>query len=181
MNREIWTIGHSNRSFDELLALLQDAGIEYVADVRRFNASRRHPHFGCDEFESALARSGVHYRHFPELGGRRGRRQANSPNTAWRVESFNAYADHMTSSEFEVALGALEAIAQDRRVAVLCSEAVPWRCHRRLISDALVVRGWTVHDIIGRGSIKEHHLTDFARVENGRITYPSEIPHDRAS
>jgi uncharacterized protein (DUF488 family) len=181
MDRAIWTIGHSNRSLEEFVALLRASSIEVIADVRRFNGSRRHPQFGPEQFEPGLAREGIGYRHFPDLGGRRGRRGPDSPNTAWRVESFNAFADHMETPEFRTALDALVAESQARRVAIMCSEALPWRCHRRLIADALVVRGWTVWDIVGPRSVTPHHLTDFARVEGHHLTYPSETGHGGAS
>jgi uncharacterized protein (DUF488 family) len=173
-HREIWTIGHSNRSFEEFAALLRDAEIACVADVRRFNGSRRHPQFSRDAFEPALVKMGFSYIHFEALGGRRSRRGKDSLNTAWRVASFNAYADHMATAEFRRALDALTILAESKRVAIMCSEALPWRCHRRLVADALVVRGWTVHDIVGRGKTSEHHLPEFARVADGQITYPGE-------
>lgn len=178
---EIWTIGHSNRSFDELAELLRAAEIHCVADIRRFNGSLRHPQFGRDAFEPALHQLGIAYVHFPGLGGRRSNRRADSPNTGWRVASFNAYADHMATPEFREALNALMALAQTSRVAIMCSEALPWRCHRRLVADALVVRGWTVHDIVGKGKTPVHHLTDFARVEGGEIIYTSESDDGRSS
>ena len=168
----IWTIGHSNREWPVFLDLLTAESIGLVADVRRFPASRTHPQFNREALEAALREAGIGYRHFAELGGRRSRRTANSPNTGWRVESFNAYADHMQTPEFETALNELIGLAQPTRTAILCSEALPWRCHRRLIADALIARGWTVRDIIGRGQVKPHQLTDFARIAEGRVTYP---------
>lgn len=172
----IWTIGHSNRDFGAFLHLLETASIALVADVRRFNGSKRHPQFGRDRFEPALALAGIGYRHFEGLGGRRGRSREGSPNQGWRVESFNAFADHMDSTEFQTDLSALIALAESSRVVLMCSEAVPWRCHRRLIADALTVRGWLVLDLIGPGPPKPHVLTPFARVAEGRITYPVEAP-----
>jgi uncharacterized protein (DUF488 family) len=174
VGHEIWTIGHSNRPFEEFLALLRGSSITCVADVRRFTGSSRHPQFGLEQLEPGLGGAGIGYRHFPGLGGRRGRRAPESPNRAWRVESFNAFADHMETSEFRADLESVSVVAQGRRVAIMCSEALPWRCHRRLIADAFVVLGWTVWDIVGPRSVKEHTLTDFAHVEGGHITYPSE-------
>lgn len=172
MPATIWTIGHSNRDCGEFLDLLREQGIELLADVRRFPASRRFPHFNRENLERSLEEVGIAYRHFGELGGRRGERAKNSPNTAWRVEAFNTYADHMDTPEFQQALDELTALAEEQRAAIMCAEAVPWRCHRRLIADALIVRGWTVEDILGRGQVRPHALTGFARVEEGRITYP---------
>ena len=170
----LWTIGHSNRELSELIGLLTAQSIAQLADVRRFPGSRRHPQFGRDRLSAELGAEGIAYRHFPQLGGRRGERLADSPNTAWRVEAFNAYADHMRSEEFQAALGELEALARTRRTAIMCSEAVPWRCHRRLIADALIVRGWAVEDIIGGGAPRPHALTDFATVRDGIPIYPGQ-------
>lgn len=141
--------------------------------MRRFPGSRRHPQFNAEALADALGRAGVAYRHYPGLGGRRGRRAPGSPNTAWRVDAFNAYADHMATPEFATALDDLAARALDTRTAVLCSEAVPWRCHRRLIADALTVRGWSVRDILGPGKVGSHALTEFARVDGLRLSYPA--------
>jgi uncharacterized protein (DUF488 family) len=173
MSREIWTIGHSNRTAEEFVALLEESSIALLADVRRFPGSRAHPHFGGDALEHRLAADQIAYRHFPALGGRRGRSKAASPNTGWRVAAFNAYADHMQTPEFESALGELTSLAQAQRTCIMCAEALPWRCHRRLISDVLVARGWTVHDIMGSGKTRPHTLTAFAQVDGGRVTYPS--------
>lgn len=169
---QLWTIGHSNRELSELLALLADASIELLADVRRFPGSRRHPHFGLRALELALRDAGVAYRHFPALGGRRSTRTAGSPNTAWRVEAFNAYADYMQTPEFAAAASELAQEAAGRRTAIMCSEALPWRCHRRLIADLFVARGWQVLDVIGPRSVRPHALPEFARVEAGTVTYP---------
>lgn len=169
----LWTIGHSNHPIDEFLRLLTVHRIETVADVRRFAGSRRHPQFGAELFREALATAAIDYRHFAGLGGRRGKPSPDSPNTAWRVVSFNAYADYMNSDAFLADLQALISLACARRVCLMCSEALPWRCHRRLIADALVVRGWTVLDIMGSGSPKEHVLTPFAQVVGDRLVYPA--------
>lgn len=173
MPTEIWTIGHSTRPFEDFAALLAGESIGLVADVRRFPGSRRHPQFGLEALDASLEARGVGYRHFADLGGRRGRRGPNSPNTAWRVEAFNAYADYMDTPAFRAALdGLIEAAGRDR-TAIMCSEALPWRCHRRLIADALLVRGWAVRDIIGPGKVGPHLLTPFARVSGDRLTYPA--------
>lgn len=174
MQREVFTIGHSTRSIGEFIGMLQAAGVEQIADVRRFPGSRRHPQFGAEALAGSLQARGIAYRHFPELGGRRGKPAADSPNTGWRVQAFQAYADHMAESEWLDALAALEEAATERGSAMLCAEALPWRCHRRLISDALVTRGWRVRHLMGGGRDDEHVLQDFARVlPGGRIIYPA--------
>jgi uncharacterized protein (DUF488 family) len=169
-----WTIGHSTRSIDEFLGLLAGSSIGLLADVRRFPVSKRHPQFNAEALTEALRLAGISYRHFPGLGGRRAARLPDSPNTAWRVEAFNAFADHMVSHEFTEALHDLSAFARESRTAIMCSEAVPWRCHRRLIADALVARGWVVFDIIGPKKVERHGLTEFARLNGTVVTYPSE-------
>jgi uncharacterized protein (DUF488 family) len=174
MSHEIWTIGHSTRELESLASLLAHEEIRMVADVRRFPASRRHPQFNKDELTIGLERFGIGYQHLADLGGRRSSRAAASPNTGWRVAAFNAYADYMATAEFESALNTLIVLAGHARTAVMCAEALPWQCHRRLIADALVVRGWTVRDIIGAGKVEPHRLTEFARVCDGRLTYPAE-------
>lgn len=172
MPHELWTIGHSNRSLDELLSLLAGAEIELLADVRRYPGSRKHPHFNRDALEQSLSDRGIAYRHLEDLGGRRSTRLADSPNTAWRVDSFNRYADYMTTPPFADALAELIDLAQRQRTAIMCSEAVPWRCHRRLIADAMIVRGWSVYDIMGAGRPKPHAMTEFARWREGQLSYP---------
>jgi uncharacterized protein (DUF488 family) len=168
----IWTIGHSNRPIGEFLDLLTGQQIELLADVRKFPGSRSNPQFGQDSLRESLGQRRIEYRHFPELGGRRSRRREGSPNTAWRVEAFNAYADHMQGEEFRRAVIQLIDAATKQRTAIMCSEAVPWRCHRRLIADYLVVQGWNVHDIISGNRVTPHKLTEFAKVSQGEITYP---------
>lgn len=142
-----------------------------MADVRTVPASRRMPHFGKAALERMLPAHGIGYAHVPELGGLR-KPRPDSVNLGWRNESFRGYADHMQTEEFWGALARLEEMAAARRVAVLCAEAVPWRCHRSLIADALTVEGVDVRHITGRGEPSPHHLTPFAVVAGGRITYP---------
>jgi uncharacterized protein (DUF488 family) len=170
----IWTIGHSNRTIDEFVVLLAGEQIKLVADIRRFPASRAHPHFNAEPLAAALKQEKIDYQQFTGLGGRRSTRLPDTPNTAWRVDSFNRYADYMTTDDFAAALDELTNVAANRRTAIMCSEAVPWRCHRRLIADALIVRGWEVCDIISRGPTKPHAMTPFAQVVNGDLTYPGE-------
>ena len=175
MNFGIWTIGHSNLEWNDFLAVLKSWEIQLVADVRRFPGSRRQPQFGEVALAKALAESGIAYRHFPDLGGRRKERRKDSPNGGWRVESFNAYADYMLTDEFKDALNELAEVAEKKPTVIMCSEAVPWRCHRRLIADALVVRGWTVWDILSASRADEHKVPDFARVHEARLTYPPSL------
>jgi uncharacterized protein (DUF488 family) len=168
----LWTIGHSNRDLAGLLALLASERIEMVADVRRFPGSRRYPQFGRDALASALRDAGVVYVHFSSLGGRRTQQTTSSQNAGWRVAAFAAFADYMQTAEFSRAFEELSELAARSRTAIMCAEALPWRCHRRLIADQFVARGWTVLDIIGPAHVKDHELPSFARVEHGLLTYP---------
>lgn len=168
----VFTIGHSTRPIEELLALLAEPGVELLMDVRRYPGSRRHPQFSRDALAEALSAAGIHYMHEPRLGGRRQPRPG-SPHTAWRVEAFRAYADHMETPEFQDALENLMRLSRETTVAILCAEAVPWRCHRRLISDALVARGLDVRHILGPGRADRHEIDPNARVLEGgrRLVY----------
>jgi uncharacterized protein (DUF488 family) len=167
----VWTIGHSTRSLPTLLALLAAHRVQRVADVRRFPRSRRHPQFNTDALARELPAAGVAYRHWPALGGFR-RARPDSRNTAWRHASFRGYADYMETDAFAAALDALLDDAGQGRTAIMCAEAVPWRCHRSLISDALVARGVEVFHILGPARAEPHTLTAGARVEGRRILYP---------
>jgi uncharacterized protein (DUF488 family) len=170
---EILTVGHSNHPEDEFVELLRGAGVELIADVRRYPGSRRLPHFERHALAGVLLETGIHYRWFGEtLGGRR-KPQEHSPNDAWENAQFRGYADHMASEEFAAGLAELEGLARKQRTAVMCAEAWWVRCHRRLLADALLVRGWRVVHLDGKGRLSEHELTDFAVVENGTITYPA--------
>jgi uncharacterized protein (DUF488 family) len=168
----MFTIGHSTRSLEDFVALLEKNHVEVLVDVRSIPASRRMPHFTRAALERSLPAHGIAYQHMPELGGRR-RPRRDSTNLGLRNVSFRAYADYMQTDEFWAALDRLERLAATRRVAIMCAEAVPWRCHRSLISDALTVRGVDVRHITGPGEPAPHHLTPFARVEGGRISYPA--------
>jgi uncharacterized protein (DUF488 family) len=151
--------------------LLTEHGIRVLVDVRRYPASRRHPQFGREALAASLAAAGIEYVHEPDLGGRRAARPG-SQHTAWRVEAFRGYADHMESAEFAAALERLIQRAAGTPTAILCAEAVPWRCHRRLISDALVARGIEVLHILGPGHAQPHELDPNARVLPGnRLLY----------
>jgi uncharacterized protein (DUF488 family) len=149
--------------------LLRESEVRLLVDVRRYPGSRRHPQFAREALSRALAEAGIAYRHEPDLGGHR-RPRADSPNTAWRNEAFRGYADHLASPEFAQALERL--LEAPERTAILCAEAVPWRCHRQLIADALVARGVEVRHILGPGRVQAHALHAEARVEQGRVTYP---------
>jgi uncharacterized protein (DUF488 family) len=170
MKTVVYTIGHSTRSFDEFFALLRREEIRALIDVRAFPMSRRHPHFNRDSVSVALAANDITYVHAPALGGRR-RPHANSLNAGWRNESFRAYADHMSTAEFRDALDEVISTASRSATTVMCAEAVPWRCHRWLIADALVARGCEVRHVLD-ASTNPHTLTEFARVVNGDVTYP---------
>jgi uncharacterized protein (DUF488 family) len=170
--KRIWTIGHSTRSAEEFLAILGDSGIQLVADVRAFPSSRRHPQFNRGALAAWLGTAGIGYRHFPGLGGRRVP-VPGSVNGGWHERGFQGYADHMSSDEFQRALGDLEAVASESATAIMCAEALWWRCHRRVIADALVVRGWRVEHLGIDGGPIVHTLTDFAVVgPDGVLTYP---------
>jgi uncharacterized protein (DUF488 family) len=169
----VYTIGHSTRDLPEFLRLLDSQGIRRVVDVRRYPASRRHPQYTRAALEQALAAVGIAYTHEEDLGGRRQPR-SDSPNTGWRSQSFRGYADHMDTDGFQAALGRLIALAGEARAAVMCAEAVPWRCHRQLIADALVARGHDVGHILSVDRVDAHRLTPFARIESdGRVRYPA--------
>jgi len=165
----IFTIGHSTHSLDEFLDLLRGAGIELLVDVRRYPSSRRFPWFNGPSLAQTLSGTGIAYAHEEALGGRRDP-APDSANGGWRVGQFRGYADHMASPEFRSALGRLG--AESRRTCVMCAEAQWWRCHRRLLSDALVARGVEVVHLDARGGSEPHALTDFAVVDEGRVSYP---------
>ncbi len=168
----IYTIGHSTRSVDELLALLREPEVKLVADVRRFPSSRRYPQFNQGAMAAWLGRSGIEYIHMAALGGRRAP-SPDSRNGGWRESAFRGYADYMESREFQDALANLELAARRRPSAIMCAEAVWWRCHRRLIADALVARGWRVEHL-GVGEARAvHELPEFAVVgPGGSVSYP---------
>jgi uncharacterized protein (DUF488 family) len=166
----IWTIGHSSRSIDDFLGLLRAHRIECIADVRRHAGSRKYPHFNPDALALASRAAGVDYLAMPGLGGRRPARD-ESPHTVWRNPSFRGYADYMDSNEFDRALEALEEIATTKRTAMMCSEAVWWRCHRSMIADALKAKDWLVLHILSEAAPKEHPYTSAASIVDGRLEY----------
>ena len=169
----VWTLGHSTHSLDGFVALLLAHDIALVADVRTVPKSRRHSHFYADALARSLPERGVAYEHLRRLGGWR-QADAESPNGAWRNPSFRGYAEYAMGDEFADGLAQLRRLSDARRTAIMCSEALWWRCHRRLIADHLVVAGDTVCHISSTGRTSAHELTPFATVESsGRITYPA--------
>jgi uncharacterized protein (DUF488 family) len=166
----VWTIGHSTRRPDELLAVLGAYDIELIADVRRFPGSRRLPHFAAPALEAALAQHGIAYRWLPALGGRR-RPDTESANLAWRHPAFRAYADHTATEEFADGLFELLMLAHGLRTAVMCAEVLWWRCHRRLIADVLASLGVPVLHIRDERVAEPHRLAAPARLVDGRLSY----------
>lgn len=166
----IWTIGHSTRSIDEFLALLKAHKIEALVDVRHFPGSRRYPHFGKEQLGRVLMEADIEYHHLPELGGRR-RPQVHSVNTAWRNEAFRGYADYMQTKAFAQGIRRLLEISCQKRVAMMCAEAVWWRCHRGLIADYLKANGHEVLHIQSATRADEHPFTAAARIVNGKLSY----------
>jgi uncharacterized protein (DUF488 family) len=166
----LWTIGHSTRSLAEFVALLKDNAIEVLADVRHFPGSRKYPHFNVEPLQHGLRDAGIRYEVFTELGGRR-KVQPDSPNTAWRHPAFRGYADYMRTEAFLAGIERLKALATKQRTAIMCSEAVWWRCHRGLISDLFKLHGTRVLHIMGPASPAEHPYTSAARVVDGHLDY----------
>ena len=171
MTPRAFTIGHSTHSLPTLAALLEAHGVRCVADVRRFPGSRRNPQFGREALEAALRARGIGYAHLEALGGRRPV-APDSRNGGWENAAFRGYADHMAGPAFAAGLRALEELAAATPTAVMCAEALWWHCHRRLVADALVARGWRVEHIGPDGRLSAHELTPFARVDGAGLVYP---------
>ena len=169
----IYTIGHSTRPAGEFVALLTAHGIRTLVDVRTIPRSRHNPQYNADTLAATLAESGIGYVHAPDLGGLR-KPRPDSINLGWRNTSFRGYADYMQTPAFEAALDALVARAEREHTAIMCAEAVPWRCHRSLVADALVARGIEAREIVSQARATPHKLTPFARVDGTRVTYPPE-------
>jgi len=167
----VLTVGHSTRAIAEFIELLKAHGVERVVDVRTVPKSRHNPQFGKDALPGSLAGAGIGYTHMPELGGLR-RPRADSQNKGWRNASFRGYADYMQMPQFTAALEEAIALGRNERIALMCAEAVPWRCHRSLIADALLVRGIAAEEISSATRTSPHKLTPFARVRGTEITYP---------
>lgn len=166
----VWTIGHSTLSIEEFIERLKSFEIQLLADVRSYPGSRRYPHFNKEELSSSLADAGIRYEHFPDLGGRR-RARPDSLNIVWRNESFRGYADYMETKEFRAGIGRLLNIASTQRIAIMCSEAVWWRCHRSMISDYLKVKGTEVNHIMATGKAEPHPFTSPAAIVDGELSY----------
>lgn len=171
MVANVFTIGHSTHAIESLIEMLRAHGVTRLADVRTIPRSRHNPQFNSEELAAALGRGGIAYVHMPALGGLRHARK-DSVNLAWRNASFRGFADYMQTAEFEAGLAALIESARREPVAIMCAEAVPWRCHRSLIADALTARGLRVEHIMTAAKSQVHSLTPFARVEGARVTYP---------
>jgi uncharacterized protein (DUF488 family) len=167
----VHTIGHSTRGIEDFLALLKMHTVAFVVDVRRWPASRRYPHFGRESLSESLRNQSIDYLWREDLGGFR-KPSADSQNTAWRVGAFRAYADFMLTPEFEKIMCEMEPLAASKRIAIMCAEAVPWRCHRQLLADAFLVRGFYVRHIMDDGC-HEHHLPPFAMPKGTEIFYPA--------
>ena len=169
-DKKIWTIGHSTRSFDEFVAILHSFNIEQLVDVRRFPGSRKFPHFNKDNLEKSMPENDIQYAHLEVLGGRR-KANPDSKNTVWRNISFMGYADYMETPAFKNGLENLKEIALKNKTAIMCSEAVWWRCHRSMIADALKAETWQVMHILGLDKEQEHPYTQPAKIVKGRLSY----------
>lgn len=170
MNKKIWTIGHSTRSTDEFILLLKKYEIKNLADIRSYPGSRRYPHFNRENLKSSLYKSGINYFHIKELGGRR-RARPDSKNTAWRNESFRGFADYMETEDFKKGIEKLLEISGNGLTAIMCSEALWWRCHRSLISDYLKFRNRQVIHIIDENKTEEHLYTQPVKIKQGNLFY----------
>ena len=167
----VYTVGHSTHSAEAFRALLGASAIRQIADVRTVPRSRRHPQFGAEALAAALGAVDIGYRHFAALGGLR-RPRPDSVHTAWTHPSFRGYANHMETAVFSAALAELVTYGSVAPTAVMCAEALWWQCHRRLLADALAARGVTVAHILGSGKTQPHEFTPFARIRDGRVSYP---------
>lgn len=169
--RRIFTVGHSTHPIEDFLGLLGEHQIVVVADVRSFPSSRKWPQFNQAELSQSLLRVGIQYQWLKRLGGRRQSRREDSPHRAWTHPAFRSYADYTESADFTAGLDELTAAGQAARAAYMCSEGLWWRCHRRIISDYLLLRGWQVDHIMPDGKLRQHHVTPFARIADGQIVY----------
>lgn len=173
-SRIIYTIGHSTLSLESFISRLKAHGVELLADVRTVPRSRFNPQFNRDTLPRDLAKAGIGYEHFSGLGGLRHSKLKDSPNAGWHSKAFRNYADYMMTPDFEVGLNLLIAAAIERRTAIMCAEAVPWRCHRNLIADALTVRGFQVEHIMDDRTTHVHVVTPWAFISGTEITYPAQ-------
>jgi uncharacterized protein (DUF488 family) len=169
----IYTIGHSTRTLNDFICMLQSFQIKILVDIRSLPGSRKFPQFNKENLQISLKENGIEYLHFAELGGRR-KVKKDSKNNRWNNDSFKGYADYMETQEFELAIVKLEQIAIEKKTAYMCSEAVWWRCHRSMVSDYLKAKNWEVMHIIGIGKFQEHSFTSPARIVNGKLSYSDE-------
>ncbi len=173
-NKTIWTIGHSTRALEEFVAMLHSFNIELVADIRSYPGSRKFPQFNKEELEISLPGNNIEYMHIKKLGGRR-KANPKSKNTAWRHIAFRSYADYMETDDFKEGIVELEKIAEQKRTAYMCSEAVWWRCHRSMVSDYLKLHGWKVMHIMAIDKATEHPYTAPARIVDGELNYEKDL------
>lgn len=169
----IYTVGHSTRPIEEFLELLKTYDVKYLVDVRTLAGSNHNPQFNSEVLQESLISEGIKYRHISKLGGLR-KTSKDSINVGWRNRSFRGYADYMATDDFQKGLAELENIARKYITVIMCAEAVPWRCHRSMIGDALVKNGWLVNDIMTPKKATPHRLTSFLKMKKGMITYPEE-------
>ena len=171
---QIWTIGHSTRAIEEFSSLLKENGVKLLVDVRAWPGSKRYPQFNKDALAESLTAHGISYEHFPELGGKR-KSKLDSRNTAWRNASFRGYADYMETEQFQKGIERLlEVAAKAGSTAIMCAEAVWWRCHRSLIADYLKAHGVEVLHVLGANKAEPHPYTPAARIVNGKLSYDAE-------
>jgi uncharacterized protein (DUF488 family) len=175
-NKTIWTIGHSNHPIEKFISLLKAFDIELLADIRTYPGSRYCPQFNKEQFQQSLNENNIEYMHMPGLGGRR-KTRADSHNTGWKNASFRGYADYMETDEFKNAFHNLEDLAQQKRIAYMCSESLWWSCHRSLVSDVFKLKGWNVLHIMPSMKTDEHRYTSPAKIINGKLDY-SKDTHD---
>jgi uncharacterized protein (DUF488 family) len=173
----VWTVGHSTRTIEEFVLLLKHYGIWTLVDIRTVPKSRKNPQFNKDELERVMPEAGIDYVFEKKLGGLR-KPKKDSVNAGWHNESFRGYADYMQTPEFEEALGRLIELAEKKNTAIMCAEVLPWRCHRSLVADALLIRGFEIVEIFDEKESGPHKLTPFAVVEGERITYPPSETED---
>jgi uncharacterized protein (DUF488 family) len=171
--KTIWTIGHSTRSITEFIDILIFFKIELIADIRGLPGSNHYPHFNKENLEISLSEKGIGYTHLKALGGRR-KTKKDSHNLGWRKDSFRGYADYMETENFTEGIDELEKISFHKRVALMCAEAVWWRCHRSMVADYLKLKGWEVIHILGKNKTEEHPYTQPAKIIHGRLSYPGE-------
>lgn len=174
LKKTVFTIGHSTHSTREFIRILKSFEINLLVDIRHYPGSRHCPQFGKSRLKATLKRHGINYIHLEGLGGRRNPVKDSDLNSGWRNRGFKGYADYMQTSEFKDALSELMKLSEKKNTVIMCAEAVPWRCHRSLVGDALLVRKYNVQDIFSEAKSKPHKITPFARVRGKKIVYPAE-------